>query len=161
HHSGDIDELVAFLECLIPFKMHASFAFSKDFADSLRFVCTKEDKYNVCLCINLNNSTSVISFNLIDSNSKPEFADFEKIVCDWIESQGEKSQVCYDGNTNVLNWKLDASGINDLKIIELYDLLNQYAVENNIFAFLNIGEFKEEGLPVMRKMGLDNLYVTF
>ena len=41
---------------------------------------------------------------------------------------------------------MSLSSFDDIKIIHLYNLLNEYAVENKIFAYFNIGVFKEEGL---------------
>lgn len=160
-YRNDINELIAFLHHLFPFKAYPSSPVSKDFADILYFVCTKEDKYNICLCVNINENLGPVSFYLVNSDRSSEFCNLKGIICDWITSCGEKSEIFYDEKNDVLKWEMNPSSFNDIKIIQLYNLLNKYAVENKIFAYFNVGAFEEEGLPIMRKMALNILYVTF
>ncbi|HPT90646.1 MAG TPA: hypothetical protein PKW03_03730 [Acetivibrio sp.] len=158
---NDVNELVAFLYHLVPFRMHRCFSVSKNFADKLIFIYSKEDKCDICLNINLNESMSTIPFNLVNSKSNSEFCNLKKIIADWISSCGEEPQIYYDEKNDILKWNMNLSNISDVKIIHLYSLLNEYAVENKIFAFCNIGAFIEEGLPLMRRMAIDGYYVTY
>jgi len=160
-YRNDINELIAFLHHLFPFKIHPSLSISKNFADNLNFIYTKEDKCNICLSINMNEPLSPVSFNLVNSNANPEFCNFEGIIYDWITSCGEEPQISYDEENDILKWEMSLSSFDDIKIIHLYNLLNEYAVENKIFAYFNIGVFIEEGLPIMRKMAINGFYVTF
>lgn len=160
-YRNDINELIAFLHHLFPFGMCSSLSISKNFADNLNFIYTKEDKCNICLSINMNEPLSPVPFNLVNSNANPEFCNFERIIYDWITSCGEEPQIFYDEENDILKWEMSLSSFDDIKIIHLYNLLNEYAVENKIFAYFNIGVFKEEGLPIMRKMAIDGFYIIF
>lgn len=157
---NDINELLAFLQHLYPFRTNGSPSASKEFADYLSFILTDEDEYNLLLCIGIDESLSSIHFGLFNADRNPEFYNLKNIISDWLASCGEESKVSSNEKTSYIQWEMNSSSVNDVRIIELHNLLNKYAVEKSIYAFFRIGDLKKEGFFIMRKMQQDGLLVT-
>ncbi|HQA56981.1 MAG TPA: hypothetical protein PK033_03785 [Acetivibrio sp.] len=157
---NDINELLAFLQHLYPFRTNGSPSASKEFADYLSFILTDEDEYNLLLCIGIDESLSSIHFGLFNADRNPEFYNLKNIISDWLASCEEESKVSSNEKTSYIQWEMNSSSVNDVRIIELHNLLNKYAVEKSIYAFFRIGDLKKEGFFIMRKMQQDGLLVT-